>query len=570
MSPRETQVANAYYRINIRPTSTEIEVLDSAIRNAVDKISHYDRERFSLQLKVNAMLHELQYLSTKGTQMRQERDNLVAIRSSARLLPTEILVHIFAYLGVDGNFHSPEMSMLLNICRVCSAWRNACIGCPELWTAVSIDIPGTDADLLEVQSARKLFALWFDRARYLPIRFSLKVFKDEHDPSKELLREILPFVHRISELQICLERPHGLDSLSPVPRASMSMLERLSLSFPRGHHHRLPYSATYPIRFFDAAPLLRAVSLDLDSITLSNSAEFACPWSQLTYLEIKHGVQPAAWDTILRQCLNLQSGAFHLIEATFHYPFQLGPTRVTYETLTALTLNLSPHIRQETAMPYQCFDFPALQDLCLIADVPDVVTSRSDDLDGSANINTFLPCLTASSLRRLVLVRVSVKFKDLVRFLATCTDLEELSLDLPELPHRKLFTALQYGVEGMIAGPSLPQLTSFATCIPSGDDSLSATSRLADLVLWWHLHCPRRIQPLKDVTLFAYHAPRRNSDHIDSTADVLRAFESAVEHCVYDEVSCPTGFRLKTVIASDVKQSPLKGLRSWTSLDWQQ
>ncbi|KAF5376985.1 hypothetical protein D9615_007340 [Tricholomella constricta] len=569
MSPQETQVVNAYSRTNLRPTSTETVVLDSIIRNAVDKISHNDRKRFSLQLKVNAMLHELQYLSKEGTQMRQERDNLVAIRSSARLLPAEILVRIFSYLGVDGNFHLPEVSMLLNICRVCSAWRNACVGCPELWTAISINIPGNDTDLLEVQSARRLFALWFDCARYLPIRVSLKVFKTNLDPSKELLREILPFVHRISELQIRLERPHGLDSLSPLPRGSLTMLERLSLSFPRGHHNR-PYSVAYPIKFFDAAPLLRAVSLDLDSILLSNPARFACPWSQLTYLDIKQGLLPAAWDYIFRQCLNLQSGAFHLIIATFRHPFfQLGPTRVTYQTLTALTLNISPYIREEPPMPYLCFDFPALQDLCLTADDTYLDAMESDDLDGSADISTILPCLTASSIRRLVLVRVSVEINNLVKLFATCTALEELSLELPEFTPQELFKALKSGVDGMITGPSLPQLTSFATCIPYGDDSLFATS-LADLVLWWHLHCPGRIEPLKDVTLFAYHIPRRKTDPIDPTANMLRAFESAVEHCVYNEVSYPTGFRLKTAIASFTGQSPLKGLRSWTSMDWQQ
>ena len=106
-----------------------------------------------------------------------------------RIIPSEIIATISGFANTDFSI----TGSLLILLSVCSDWRRAVVGSPELWTSIKIDLPPTSQnsnDSFKLPRLATFIDEWLARAGQLPLNITLCSVHDipwPGDSAKEYL-----------------------------------------------------------------------------------------------------------------------------------------------------------------------------------------------------------------------------------------------------------------------------------------------------------------------------------------------------------------------------------------------
>ena len=126
---------------------------------------------------------ELENLENTITRLKSKRCDLkrdINRRHSSfiRIIPLEIIARIFKYANTDVTITGSGLPILLS--SVCSDWRRAVVGTPELWSSIKIDLPPisqiSNNDMDESSMLPRLATFideWLARSGQLPLNISL-------------------------------------------------------------------------------------------------------------------------------------------------------------------------------------------------------------------------------------------------------------------------------------------------------------------------------------------------------------------------------------------------------------
>ncbi|KAG5648806.1 hypothetical protein DXG03_000155 [Asterophora parasitica] len=514
---------------NATPSNADLRVLDSAVEH-LDSMITLCKINIALHRgEVNSVIREMQLL-----EMQKQRNFFAALRSPLRCFPDEILAHVFSFHAGEEvvPLTTPTLVIVIQVCRL---WRNACLGCPTLWASLSIVIPrrGLVAIPSKLGAAvKRIPGGWFKHAKDLPLHFSLDATYFDHVPpimASGLLDSVLP---NLVDLRVTVKVIDQLYTFLRLPPGTLPALRSINLrcTQPKG----TPI-AIYSVLFKSCTHLQKA-TLEIFPLT-----EFSFPWSQLSYLDTPSLLALPEWLSIIVQCPRLEVGHFYICVNDKYMPRpNVKPT--TFPQMKTLTLDL------EGLLPIPLVPglrFPALRDL----------TISTDNL--TLQVNHFLDSFDGSSLRRLSLARVIVDPVPLNQFLTTCNALEELLIDLPH-EDLNIFRTL---LSGGTTGPSLPNLTSFTTCVVaqrSGHtrDAAVYTPDLAEVILRWHLqhrltHATVLVNEKSDVAAFQWHREFTT----DAGKALVQDLISSLNGCIYDEVENANGLILDMRSFSDTRRA---------------
>ncbi|KAH7924998.1 hypothetical protein BV22DRAFT_466122 [Leucogyrophana mollusca] len=253
---------------------------------------------------------ELARLEDKKAGVRGVVQELEALMSPVRRMPTDIIAHIFEQCLRDEGLPTanPRKAPLL-LGQVCKAWRELTFSLPCLWTTLRMEFPPTSSDWdTAMQSIIMTMHLWISRSKGLPISLFLDHPKGSPIPWSALVpldQQILTLGTRFKELTLHFS-PQALSSLLTFTQSSIPSLERLELE----SSNSLPSRENPPAVVLHSAPSLRSLSVSWGCLDLR---DFQVPWSQLTELSLQYEAS-SFWNpahsnylTILAQCTNLKS-----------------------------------------------------------------------------------------------------------------------------------------------------------------------------------------------------------------------------------------------------------------------
>lgn len=503
---------------NHRPSESDYDTLQAGIHRLDDEITQDDRDILSIQLKLNALLIQLSQLKGGREERVAQRNTLRSFRSPSRLLPSEILAEIFSYRKGD-QVVPPSQPSLFVIAQVCRRWRDACFDCASLWDRLSIKLTD-DSYAYWWEELAKLPALWFKHSDSLPLKvFLTSTMKPGICLISRVVPALIPFMHRLCSIPL-------MESMTLACQASG----------PWVHYFMREAEALPPVLLFQSAPRLRNAHSELPGI-MYRSSRFPFPWKQLTHLRIDQPLNSTSWYTIFCQCRSLLHAAFTFGKAATS--FTPHPAAIMYHKLSTLELRLLrlPTQGMVTAHRFDNLVFPVLEHLSLF----------SQEKPTRIPVDHILQQLPSGSLRCLVLARVSIQIDTLLRFLSTCTALEELCIDLLRLRPSRIFNALREELGALTLGPAMPNLICFKVCVyigaaEDGHHHFFPTP-LVDLLRSW---CRESARPrrLEAVNVFFCADKARGAPYLTA---LRQHFMKLLQDCIYAEVACPRGFALNVM-----------------------
>ncbi|KAI4293699.1 hypothetical protein K525DRAFT_274968 [Schizophyllum commune Loenen D] len=283
------------------------------------------------QMRNNLRLcdREMQRLRTALAELCEHRaliqsteENLVALISPVRRIPTEILAEIASYTLPPRWFESPPGSLLWPFMHVCRAWREAAIGMRWPWAHINRhDYRPSDEFTAWIDAS----VVYLQRCGSYPL-----VLKIRAGIQHEVIQNALwPLAERICELE--LQCPDGK---SPLPRRLMA-LRRLWLTGPFG-------GTVY-------APKLCILELFGCSMSRLN-----VPWANLRVLRAAFDVRKEHLD-VLHECVRLEELSF----STWDWGEIFGSQPISLPALHTLEIG---HGALEFCSQ---LDAPALRHFCL-------------------------------------------------------------------------------------------------------------------------------------------------------------------------------------------------------------
>ncbi|KAG5640432.1 hypothetical protein DXG03_008674 [Asterophora parasitica] len=302
---------DALLRTNYRPDNHQTRVLDAILDQQLAEIADLDHSISSLQVKMDKLLKEMKAVSATRLNRITMANFYKSLLSPIRLLPPEILGQIFLY-AVES--HAPvRRGSPLSFTLVCSAWRQAALGCSNLWNDLELSpgYPAHPGNPLCPQKFSALFSLWFRRAHPVqPLRLSLHfdapAVRLEEDYINQLCRSVASVSPRLSELSVVFFGGcyNVFEPFLSNASEDLAVLEALTL---------LNYSRSeevFPaVKVFHDAPRLRKVYLRVRENILIDSSRFSLPWSQLNVVDIR-GLSLGDFVEVIFQCPQLRVGHF--------------------------------------------------------------------------------------------------------------------------------------------------------------------------------------------------------------------------------------------------------------------
>ncbi|KAG1750481.1 uncharacterized protein EDB91DRAFT_1303914 [Suillus paluster] len=310
------------------------------------RISHFLAEQnlalSSVREEIDRARAELSRLEAKESGIMELVQQLEALQSPVRRMPTEIMAKVFNHCVQDEEIQEPDpLRAPLLLGQVCSAWRDLVFSLPCLWKTLKVEFPSTTPDWENVMQSRIMsMHMWISRAKALPLSLIL-----EHPSGSPITwtalmsldNEILTLGSRIQELSLCFS-PLALSSLLTFTQSPLPQLRHLELCSSKS----LPSNDNPPPLFLYDAPSLRSLSIAWGSL---DSTQFSVPWSQLTQLSLQYDASPY-WSSVhtdylivLRQCPNLKSCSIG-IDTTL---VDSDPEPVTLPALESLKVRLFCH-----------------------------------------------------------------------------------------------------------------------------------------------------------------------------------------------------------------------------------
>jgi hypothetical protein len=325
-----------------------------------------------------------------------------ALHSPVRLLPPELLSHIFSFCLLPEPFTRPKHNNApWVLCLVCSYWRSIAVSTPRLWSSLSTyGLPNT-------RLARELVKIWLSRTGGTPLSIH---FTDasQHD---ELIELILSYSSLWRKVE-CNLTFASLIRLHGVSREGFPWLESFTLISSAANITASDES----LDIFRNAPRLRSVQLllDLDPRVLK------LPFAQLTDFHTSYITSVAGWLKFFEE--------FRVLASCMCYIYEDSNISLSLRH-TGLPLLRSLHISasQPLGALFDHLILPSLETLMIEDEgIDHAVWSQ-------AQFMSFLsPAHSSSSLRCLRIINTTISSDDIIECLQQSRLLTELSLhDIP-------------------------------------------------------------------------------------------------------------------------------------------
>lgn len=253
---------------------------------------------------------EVSRVESKHAEIMRIIQQLEALRSPIRRMPTEIMAKVFDHcVGDDAIQKLDPLRAPMLLGQVCSAWKDLVFSLPHLWRNLKVEFPSETQNWENVMQSRIMsMHVWISRTKALPISLILEHPKGAQIPWAALMsldKEILTLGCRIQELYLSFS-PLALSSLLTFTQGPLPHLRHLDLH----NSNQLPSNDNPPPFFLHDAPSLRSLSIAWGSL---DTTQFIVTWSQLTQLSLQYDASPY-WNPVhndylivLRQCPNLTS-----------------------------------------------------------------------------------------------------------------------------------------------------------------------------------------------------------------------------------------------------------------------
>ncbi|KAG6914995.1 hypothetical protein DXG01_014009 [Tephrocybe rancida] len=462
-------------------------------------------------------------------------------------LPIELLTIIICYCLPD----EMEVYETMALCHVCSLWRNSLFGLTYIWKKLSFDFDESPPE--STYDPRPALNFWVDHAKEQHLSLSLISKHDYLGTRPKILTvfsQIKRFASRIHELDI------QVDSIEDIPffkrkGGSLPALRKLCLVVEdRGHEEEWDLDqeqpAESPIMVFDAAPALRVVALGIHSERLSQQSYFACPWHQLTRLDVMEVIPPKTFYDIFIQCTNLTKASFitgtSKLNGTADVPLF---KKHLFEHLIELKISIEGfNVTDE--MIFHCFVFPNLQ----------LFELRVERTEQPATFTCIFPGINASSLRCLELSgrQLRMNIDPVSQFLARCSALEILVLYLPEVPPRDIYRALS--TTSLLSTVTTIALSFDFHASQSHEETLTSCEELVSLWCNDHHDRPKAIQLFTLVqgildSRCGTHRLMNRQLGFKGTQRFIPELRSRLKRHLYDEHTQPRGVKLDVSFEGD-------------------
>ena len=281
-----------------------------------------------------------------------------------RLIPPEIIAKISGFAITDFTIRG-RLSDGILLSSVCSDWRRAVVGTPELWSSIKIDLPSisqtSDSEMAGSNTLPRLATFideWLSRSGQLPLNITLSYgYHDWDDISDPLTEEQYQEQYRpiFKILDQCSSRWRSLNIF--IPPTLLQLLQR-PVRLPMLEQLRIASCMTdpNPIIYFPPAPYLTTVEIrQFKNYKLPISPFIGIHWNTVTHFSI----QSISRDTLL-EILNKNP---QLVQCTLRKVCtRIGPAPiVSSDSLTYLSIH-------HNSGPSQVLDFitlPCLETLVL-------------------------------------------------------------------------------------------------------------------------------------------------------------------------------------------------------------
>ncbi|KAF8054639.1 hypothetical protein FPV67DRAFT_1081176 [Lyophyllum atratum] len=498
-----TEITRDLEHTNHRPSAAQSRTLWTFCMKGVAEVLSMETDVLRLQLQMNRVMDELKTLKTRQSKRKGEVDYCRSFLTRMHVLPLDILAEIFSYSDLSEHGSPRRTAAPLSVSQVSSAWRAAALSTSSLWKSLSLNIdtyyaqlPCEDSELFTT-----LITTWFSRAKVQPLTFSLhNVQHPFGEISRTIVQEISLLSHRFVELRFSVRSLGDLAPFLTLPRGSVPSLATLFLRVDE-----FTPAEMVPVTVFDAAPTLRNALIGVPSGIVDDSSLFAFPWGRLTRLDMPCPMSAQTFSRIICQCVGLYSGSFtvDLEQSLVTDGSTIPESTITYEHLAVLRLMLEGSGEGSTveenivAETLSKLKFPSIQTLDFSVD------------SGSEFEFPLIPILSTISsggqipLRCLVLSNVFPEADELAHLLTTCTSLEKLGLQIPEMAPEDILEILLQGMGDTHPVPSLPNLESFAIAISDWDvdEPVQISKAFVDLIRLWTTSTSRHSQ-LQSVSLY--------------------------------------------------------------------
>jgi len=285
----------------------------------------------------------------------------------AQDLPQELLGEIFVQCLPRNAFDhfqpNPGLPPMV-LCHVCSSWRKAALGTPQLWTELSMR--------LEHVSHRSTSTSGFPLGKFNALEFwsshmgallpSLHFQRESswRFPTREHLYKLAPFTSffqypAISNAQsITLDAFSDTDLLKILILAGFNNIEYLAITEPVYREHST-------LLKFPAFPSLRRLSIDFRIWRIDPPSQFetAFSWVTITHLSANLRLGRQDWRATLHQCVNMTS-----CSVVLNFSDELPDTNSTDQAASTFHHNLRTFIMEgdpvALSFAFDGFVFPSL------------------------------------------------------------------------------------------------------------------------------------------------------------------------------------------------------------------
>ena len=272
-----------------------------------------------------------------------------------QITPPEIIARISEFVNTDytiiGNL--PAVILLLS---VCSDWRRAVVGTPQLWSSIKIILPSSDmASSMFLRRATSIDE-WLARSGHLPLNITLY---SEHEIPWDLnpltLEEYRP-IFKI--LDYYSSRWHSLNISIPIillpflQPECLPLLEQLHITY-MSHWHP-DHVFTFP-----PTPFLNAVEIQpLKNSDLILSPKIGIKWDTVTHMSLK--------SITSRNCFALLHMNPQLVHCTFHSVVDDTDNHLLESPIVSSLTYLSLHHRCDAYRVLDNIMLPCLETLVLL------------------------------------------------------------------------------------------------------------------------------------------------------------------------------------------------------------
>ena len=413
-------------------------IVDDLVQGVEDIISSSNSSPRNLFMELENLENTIAKLEMKQCELKRDLNR----RHSPfiRIIPSEIIATISGLASTDftitGSLPSPILMLLSS---VCSDWRRAVVGTPQLWSSIKIDLPSISQISNTASRLATLTDEWLSRSAQLPLNISLGSDHDiPYNLSLEEYRPIFKILNKYSSRWHSLDisiRTFLLPFLQP---DCLPLLEQLQITYKAGAHHVITFPPSPHLNTVKILPFTNSEYL----ITLNIGIQ----WDTVTHVSLE--------SITSRDCFALLRLNPQLVHCTFCRVVDDFEDDLESPIVSSLTF-LSLHQKHDASRVLDNIKLPCLKTLVLFNVIIDPVIALIER--------------SACSLHTLSLLNWQIgktdKLIPLLQFLSP--SLKRLSISRLPSPIREtknylsLLTRTYTSQSGVVGNDFLPHLEIF-------------------------------------------------------------------------------------------------------------